>query len=645
MRIKRKMCQLTRIAMVIALGLVATPLQADDDSSYHNFDQLIKSIDTLCEKYGHLVSQESLGTTLQNRKIPLLILGNQKGVPLEKRPALLIAAHFEGDYALGSELALYTAEHLVTRYGDDPDVTSALDQYTFYIIPRVSPDAAEARFNGVKVSRMGNFKPIDDDNDGRMDEDGPEDLNGDGFITQMRVADPSGTYMVHPSEGRLMKKADAKEGEAGLYKIYMEGIDNDGDTFINEDMIGGVDINRNFQHQYPYHEQGAGWHMVSEPESRAIMDFVVQHRNIELILCFGASDNLITPPDDRGGLPDPKGVDLITYANMSNADTSKVGMLSQPRSSRSRSFFRMSEPEESSTSGRRRPSRKPETTINSEDIPFFTMISGKYKELTGLKKAPPLRKPAGAFFEYGYFQYGVPSFSTPGWGLPEDESRSEQNSDENAKGDERAERSGRSRGMPGDRGSRGMQGMSGSKGESLDTDLLKWMDAEGIDGFVPWKTFKHPTLGEVEIGGFKPHAVTDPPAKEIAELGSKHAAFALYLTSLFPSVKIAKLEVQAHGGGIYRIKAEIENSGFLPTATAQGVQSRSVKPTMVQLDIPPENLLSGSAKTSFFQALAGSGTRQKYEWILSGNEGQKVLLRVVSQKGGEVSRTLELPSE
>ena len=31
-----------------------------------------------------------------------------------------------------------------------------------------------------------------------MDEDGPEDLNGDGYITVMRVADPSGDYHDRP---------------------------------------------------------------------------------------------------------------------------------------------------------------------------------------------------------------------------------------------------------------------------------------------------------------------------------------------------------------------------------------------------------------------------------------------------------------
>lgn len=83
-----------------------------------------------------------------------------------------------------------------------------------------------------------------------MDEDGPEDLNGDGYITLMRVKDPEGNYIIDPKEPRLMRLADPKKGEKGMYKIYSEGLDNDDDGQINEDPLGGVEINRNFPHDF-----------------------------------------------------------------------------------------------------------------------------------------------------------------------------------------------------------------------------------------------------------------------------------------------------------------------------------------------------------------------------------------------------------
>ena len=51
-------------------------------------------------------------------------------------------------------------------------------------------------------------------------------------------------------------------------------------------------------------------------------------------------------------------------------------------------------------------------------------------------------------------------------------------------------------------------------------------------------------------------------------------------------------------------------------------------------------MISGDNKTNYFQALDGSGSREKFEWIINGEAGQRIELRVVAQKGG--SDTAEL---
>ena len=185
-------------------------------------------------------------------------------------------------------------------------------------------------------------------------------------------------------------------------------------------------------------------------------------------------------------------------------------------------------------------------------------------------------------------------------------------------------------------------GVDGDIGEGIDLRLLQWMDSEKVDGFVAWAPFKHPSLGDVEIGGFKPYVTVNPPAAKIAELGAAHAKFVVHLTSLFARVTIAKTEVTALGGGIYRVKAEVENAGYLPTALAQGVTARSVRPVMVQLGVPPDSIVTGSEKTNFVPALAGSGSRQSYEWVIIAKPGAAVTLTVVSQKGGADTATLTL---
>ena len=105
---------------------------------------------------------------------------------------------------------------------------------------------------------------------------------------------------------------------------------------------------------------------------------------------------------------------------------------------------------------------------------------------------------------------------------------------------------------------------------------------------------------------------------------------------------MAAFEAAALGGGLFRVKAEVANAGFWPTALAQAVTARSIKPVMVQLGVDPGAIVSGSAKTSFVQSLAGSGGRVKYEWLVKGRAGQTVDLLVRSEKGGSATARIPL---
>jgi hypothetical protein len=168
------------------------------------------------------------------------------------------------------------------------------------------------------------------------------------------------------------------------------------------------------------------------------------------------------------------------------------------------------------------------------------------------------------------------------------------------------------------------------------------MDGEKNNGFVAWTPFKHPSLGDVEIGGFRPYATSNPDPAKIADLGKSHVEFVTYLSSLFPKVAIADTKVTSLGGGLYRVKVEVENTGFLPTSMAQGVRSRAVKPTMVQLGVNPDDIVSGAPKTNFFPTLAGSGRRQSYDWIIKGKPGASITVKAMAQKGGTATATVVL---
>jgi hypothetical protein len=315
------------VLVVLGLALAAGPAGAQDAPKYHDQAALTAALKALATAPGSAARLASIGKSRGGRDIWALEIANAGGIAADKRPALLIAAGFEGDHLVGTEIALAVARYLLENAASDPAVKDRLASSTIYIVPRVNPDGAEGFFAPVKTGRRTNAAPRDDDNDGRVDEDGPEDLNGDGFITVMRVKAPGGEYMIDPDEPRLMKRADPKKGESGAFRLFTEGTDNDGDGFINEDPPGGVDINRNFAHEYPYNKPDAGPHMVSEAESRALMEWVLAHRNIAAVLTFGESDNLIVPPTGAGRLGPARELDLVRFAEASLAGARTSGFI------------------------------------------------------------------------------------------------------------------------------------------------------------------------------------------------------------------------------------------------------------------------------------------------------------------------------
>ena len=150
---------------------------------------------------GKLAQVQSLAKTQGGRDLWVVTIA--KGEPSAK-PAILVVGGAHAPHLVGSELALRVAQRLAAV--DDPaaakDETSGreslsrlLDRFTVYVIPRPNPDATAACFRRPFAERATNETPTDDDRDGATDEDPCEDLNDDGFITMLRIEDPSGEYL------------------------------------------------------------------------------------------------------------------------------------------------------------------------------------------------------------------------------------------------------------------------------------------------------------------------------------------------------------------------------------------------------------------------------------------------------------------
>jgi len=209
----RLICSLF-LFLSMAFVLAAQPGELSFDI-YHTPKEVNSFLKSWSSKYPQLTKVISIGKSSgKNDLFVFRIAAPTKGSPdPDSRPAVFVSANIEGVHPVGTEAALSLIQKLLTKYGSDSKITSLLERRTVYVAPILNPDAAYSFFARVRIERRRNNNPVDDDLDELIDEDGPDDLNKDGLITQMRVKDPEGQMIPDPTEPRLMRKADPKKGE------------------------------------------------------------------------------------------------------------------------------------------------------------------------------------------------------------------------------------------------------------------------------------------------------------------------------------------------------------------------------------------------------------------------------------------------
>ncbi|HMP99121.1 MAG TPA: M14 family metallopeptidase [Cyclobacteriaceae bacterium] len=330
--------------------------------NYSNHAQITQRLKSLESNHRALVKLQSIAKTTGGKDIWMLEIGSGDR---DKNPAIVVVGGVEGSHLLGQELALGFAEKLLAAAQQD-SIKRILASTAFYVFPSMSPDAAEQYFARLKYERSANATPTDDDRDGKVNEDGFDDLNNDGLITMMRVEDPTGSWRTHPADPRIMVQANKEKGESGKYLMFTEGTDNDKDGQFNEDGEGGIHFNKSLTFDPPYFQAGAGEHPVSEPENRALLDMLHEKFNVFAVVTFGPANNLTDP---------------LKF------DASRT---------RQRVI----------------------TGILNGDAKVNRMVSDMYKQAVKNKDASAAAGTQGDFFQWAYFHYGRQSYSTPGWWMP-----------------------------------------------------------------------------------------------------------------------------------------------------------------------------------------------------------------------------------
>lgn len=290
-------------------GKIEVPLRFD---RYYNYEEVNKAMEVLHEAFPKLTKLDMIGKSEEGREIYALTINNpDTGDELDK-PGVYIDGNIHGNEIQAGEVCLYYANMLLTKYGENEKVTKVVDNNAHYIIPVVNVDGRYHFFENANTmhSNRSIRVPKDDDRDGLFDEDPPDDLDGDGSITQMRIKDEFGEYKVDPEDERILVRV--KPGEKGEYTLLgSEGIDNDGDGRLNEDAEGYLDPNRNWGHNWmpPYVQRGAGNFPLSGIGLKAVNEYIFDRPNIIIAFAFHNTGGMwLRVPSEKSIRIDPSDV-------------------------------------------------------------------------------------------------------------------------------------------------------------------------------------------------------------------------------------------------------------------------------------------------------------------------------------------------
>lgn len=642
---------------------------------YRSFAEVEKLLTDWSKQHAALVLLETIGQSPGGRRIHAVRIAAAGELEPASRPAVFVGANMAGFHNAGTEAALHLIEKLLT----DAAAADLLKRRTFYVVPVLNPDAHDGMFAKVRRRAPGHARPVDRDMDGLSGEDGPDDLNGDGRITQMRIADPAGTMLADPSDPRKMITADPSKGQRGLYKVFAEGRDDDGDGEYNEDPPDGVQPDRNFAHAFPHGQPQAGLFPSHAPESKAIMDYLLKRRNVAFAYVFGPANNFLSAPRGVGG-----GADLSTarikpprqFAGMLGLDPDKEYSVDEIwEAAKDLPMVRaqnLTKEQLAQFLG-----GGPATVPTQEDLKLIAGLGEEYKKrlkAAGLDEQRAGRQyQAGGFTPWLYYQYGAMAVELDVWGVPKAKPAAAAKPDGaltieamekmsaaefEALPDERLAAFLKANNAPAMATPAMLKGMvkSGNvtpaqmvarmrqmginpaaPAASGADDLLAWIDANAPAAFVPWTPVVLPGGVKAEVGGVDPFIEIAPPRRFLAPALEVHTQTVLETAKQLAELEITGVSAEALSAGVWKVRATARNRGFLPTHSQHATRARTYLPVRLEAQLPQTARLLNGRPFTVSERLAGSTGTLEAEWVLKAPPGTEIQINATSAQAGSAS--------
>jgi hypothetical protein len=304
-------------------GLVAQEQRGSDPAHtlpltwdrWLDHDEIGERMQLMADTWPDFLNLQSLGESYGGREMWMMTINNPAtGDELDKA-GMFIEANVHGNEIQGAEVVLYTIWYLMENYDRIEDVKKLVDERVFYLVPSVNPDGRDYFLDEHGSGARTGHIPVDSDGDGLFDEDGPNDLNGNGVIEQIRKHVPGeGNMRISHDDPRILEPVGP--GEVGDWVLLgQEGLDDDGDGRVNEDPVGGYDPNRNYGSDWqPNYIQGGSMNYPFQlPEARAINDFMMTRPNVAGFQSFHNSGGMILRPPGMAWYGDYPRADIRVY--------------------------------------------------------------------------------------------------------------------------------------------------------------------------------------------------------------------------------------------------------------------------------------------------------------------------------------------
>ena len=271
-----------------------------DFDRFLRYDEMVAWLETKAKKFPSLLALESYGTSHKGRSLVLATITNSSTGPADTKPAHWIDANIHATEVTGGVAALYVIHYLLENSVSDRHVAEALATRTFYIAPRVNPDGVEDALADSPLFHRSSVRPWPWRDGFRWPGLHVQDVDGDGTIRTMRIVDPDGAWVEHPTEPRVMIPIGPLGVEPGVtrYRLLDEGvIENfDGFTVPTPRDPAGLDLNRNFPAGWGTQVLGSGDHPMSEPEVDALVRAVSARKNVCGYNAFHTSGGFLLRP-------------------------------------------------------------------------------------------------------------------------------------------------------------------------------------------------------------------------------------------------------------------------------------------------------------------------------------------------------------